>query len=81
LAVTLEILAQQARKLGLADAVGASLGVLGFQVPNRTSDGHFPAGVSREYWDQLLKLAASATLDTATWAALGPHFFHGRACG
>jgi hypothetical protein len=108
LAVTLAILAQQARKLGLtdtewsaragvrketlsrlrrrdtcdfatlrvlADVVGASLGVLGFQTPNRTSDGHFPACVSRDYENRLVTLAASAKLDSETWAAFGPHFF------
>jgi DNA-binding phage protein len=59
----------------LAQAVGARLGVLEVQTPDATADGHFPAGVDREYEDRLVELSVSGDLDPGRWIAAGPRFF------
>ena len=61
--------------IALADAADASLSVAVATQPATTSDGHFPAELSRDYERQLLTLCASRQLDPAAWAAAGPAFF------
>jgi hypothetical protein len=58
----------------LAAAVNSRIG-LQETLPAATADGHFPAGVSRDYEQQLLDLCASRSLDAGRWANLGPRFF------
>jgi hypothetical protein len=55
--------------------VGASLGVLEIRVPDSTSDGHFPAHVSRDYEERLVELCLSGDLEAQRWLAAGPRFF------
>lgn len=59
----------------LAQAVGARLGVLEFQAPDTTADGHFPVSVNRDYEDQLVALCTSPDLDPLRWLVAGPRFF------
>ncbi len=58
----------------LAASMGARVGLLE-ERPATTADGHFPLEVDRNYEQQLVDLAASRSLDLATWAAMGPRFF------
>ena len=43
--------------------------------PALTEDGHFPAGISREYEERLVRLCASSPLEPKQWAAAGPAEF------
>jgi hypothetical protein len=60
---------------GLAQAVGARLGVFDAQASGTTPDGHFPVELGRDYEDRLIDLCASGNLDPARWTRLGPGFF------
>lgn len=57
----------------LASVVGAHLEVV--EAVDRTSDGHFPRAVDRDYEERLLELCASRTLEAARWTQMGPRFF------
>lgn len=58
----------------LASAVGVR--VVAAEPPAPVSaNGHFPAGLNREYEKRLLDLCASRTVDPAKWQQLGPGFF------
>jgi hypothetical protein len=59
----------------LAQALGARLGVLEFQTPGCTADGHFPAHIDRDYEERLVQLCLSGNRDPERWSALGPRFF------
>ena len=59
----------------LAQVLGARLGVLEFQTPDCTPDGHFPAHVDRDYEERLVQLCVSRDRDPEGWSALGPRFF------
>jgi hypothetical protein len=59
----------------LAQALGARLGVLEFQTPDCTPDGHFPAHLDRDYEERLVQLCVSRNRDPERWSALGPRFF------
>jgi hypothetical protein len=59
----------------LAGAVGARLEVCYSDAPALTADGHFPTGVTRDYEQRLLELAATRDLDASHWLAVGPRFF------
>lgn len=59
----------------LALAVGAHLEVRYLDAPTLTADGHFPAGLDRDYEQRLLALSATRELDAARWLAAGPRFF------
>jgi hypothetical protein len=59
----------------LAEAVGADLGVLESRPPASTADGHFPAGLDRDYEEQLVELSVSGDLEPELWAGMGPRFF------
>jgi len=59
----------------LAAVVDARLGILSTRVPNSTPDGHFVSEIDRDYEEQLVKLAASRSLQIERWASLGPRFF------
>jgi hypothetical protein len=58
----------------LAAAVNSRLDLL--EAERMTGfDGHFPAGIGREYEQRLLDLCASRTLSADRWRSLGPQFF------
>jgi len=59
----------------LAEAVGARLGVLEVHAPDSTPDGHFPAGLDRDYEERLVDLSLSGDVDPGRWAGMGPRFF------
>jgi hypothetical protein len=59
----------------LAQALGARLGVLEYQTPGCTPDGHFPKHVDRDYEEQLVELCVSRNRDPERWCALGPRLF------
>lgn len=59
----------------LSQAVGASLEVSEGRAPDSTPDGHFPAGVDRDYEERLVSLCASGDHDPVRWASAGPRFF------
>lgn len=59
----------------LAGAVDAHLVVRDQSGPALAGDGHFPAGMDRDYEERLLKLCASRSLNPQRWAAAGPRFF------
>jgi hypothetical protein len=59
----------------LAEAVGARLGVVEVHAPDSTPDGHFPAGLDRDYEDRLVELSVSGDVDPGRWAGMGPRFF------
>jgi hypothetical protein len=61
--------------LSLARVVGARLAVLDLRTPATTPDGHFPAGVDREYEEKLVDLCASGDVESGRWASRGPSFF------
>ena len=60
---------------GLAEVVGARVGLVDGSMPGSTPDGHFPSSLDRNYENRLLELCASGMLDVAQWAWLGPQFF------
>ena len=61
--------------LALANAVDMRLSAVSDALPALSPDGHFPAGLGREYEERLLKLCASRSLAPERWTATGPRFF------
>jgi len=59
----------------LARVVGASVDVIDGSPPGSTPDGRFPAGVDREYEEQLLDLCSSGDVEPQRWRSSGPAFF------
>jgi hypothetical protein len=59
----------------LAHAVDARLGVVEAPPPDRTTDGHFPAKLDREYEERLIDLCQSGDFGSDRWLAMGPRFF------
>ena len=59
----------------LAEAVNARLELVTTSGAITSSDGHFPAGVDRDYERQLVELCASRSLALDRWISLGPRFF------
>lgn len=59
----------------LAEAVNARLELVANTGSTTSSDGHFPAGVDRDYEAQLVSLCASRSLAPERWMPLGPRFF------
>lgn len=59
----------------LAEAVNARLDLVTTAGSTTSADGHFPAGVDRDYERQLVQLCASRSLAPERWTQLGPRFF------
>lgn len=59
----------------LAQAVNARLELATNSGSTTSTDGHFPAGIDRDYERQLVDLCASRSLAPDRWAPLGPRFF------
>jgi hypothetical protein len=59
----------------LAAAVNARLELVTTAGMTTSADGHFPAGIDRDYEAQLLGLCTSRSLAPDRWAQLGPRFF------
>jgi hypothetical protein len=59
----------------LAAVVNSKLTLLGEMPVAVAADGHFPAGISRDYEQRLIELCASRSLQPDRWLALGPRFF------
>lgn len=59
----------------LAEAVNARLELVSSVGAATSADGHFPAGVDRDYEHQLVELCASRSLALERWTHLGPRFF------
>jgi hypothetical protein len=60
---------------GLAQSVGAGVGVIDGDAPGSTHDGLFPAYVDRKHEERLLDLAASGDVEPNRWREYGPPFF------
>lgn len=59
----------------LAEAVNARLELATTAGSTTSADGHFPAGIDRDYEHQLVDLCASRSLTLERWTQLGPRFF------
>jgi DNA-binding phage protein len=59
----------------LAEAAGTRFNVVEVSGIKLTPDGHFPAGMNRDYEEQLVDLCASRDLSPAVWLRFGPRFF------
>jgi DNA-binding phage protein len=59
----------------LAEAVNARLDLVATTGSTTSADGHFPAGIDRDYERQLVDLCASRSLAPDRWTQLGPRFF------
>jgi hypothetical protein len=59
----------------LAEAVNARLELVATAGAATSADGHFPAGIDRDYERQLVDLCASRSLALDRWTQLGPRFF------
>jgi hypothetical protein len=60
---------------GLARVVGARVSVIDEEAPEATSDGRFPAHLSRQYEEKLVDLCASREFAPHLWRHYGPAFF------
>ena len=59
----------------LAQAVGATIGILPAPPVAEAPDGRFPRAVNRHYEERLLAMVSSGDLSLQTWRAAGPSFF------
>jgi hypothetical protein len=59
----------------LAGAAGSRFNVVEMSGVRLTPDGHFPAGMNRDYEERLVELCASRDLSPAAWLRFGPRFF------